>query len=154
MITSAMPFENAYVQAIIIMQVVSVFVTFQLFMFPVYIIIEDTLKKSEMFVKMDNSAKEIFKKESHKKTYKIYSSIRLSLVIFTIVCGIFLAKELDKFVSVLGSFLCAPMTLLTPCVIHYKTMAFSSKEKQVDMALMVVAVVIMIMSTYISISAW
>lgn len=47
------------------------------------------------------------------------------------------AKDLDKFVSFIGSFACVPLCYVYPPLLHYKACARTRKQKAADIALMI-----------------
>ena len=62
-------------------------------------------------------------------------------------CAIALQKKLDKFLSVLGALLCAPLAILFPALLHLKSVAKTNDEKWIDIALIVISLVVLVFST-------
>ncbi|KAE9967304.1 hypothetical protein BLS_006450 [Venturia inaequalis] len=70
-----------------------------------------------------------------------------------LVCGgisIVGSSNLDRFVSLIGSFACVPLVYIYPPLLHYKGVATTKREKIGDVALMVLGVVGMIYTTAVT----
>lgn len=65
---------------------------------------------------------------------------RFSIVALCTITSWVGAKDLDKFVSLVGSFACVPLGLVYPPMLHYKACARTRKEKAADIALAVFGV--------------
>jgi len=57
------------------------------------------------------------------------------------------AKDLDKFVSFIGSFACVPLCFVYPPMLHYKACARTRKERACDIALMTFGVLAAVYTT-------
>ncbi|PWY72950.1 amino acid transporter, amino acid transport and metabolism [Aspergillus heteromorphus CBS 117.55] len=64
------------------------------------------------------------------------------------------AGDLDKFVSLIGSFACVPLVYIYPAYLHYKGVAQSPWAKRGDLAMMLLGVVFMVYTTSATISVW
>ncbi|KAE8381703.1 transmembrane amino acid transporter protein-domain-containing protein [Aspergillus bertholletiae] len=64
------------------------------------------------------------------------------------------AGDLDKFVSVIGSFACVPLVYIYPAYLHWKGVAESSWEKRGDIAMMVLGFIFMVYTTIASLAVW
>jgi len=62
--------------------------------------------------------------------------------------------DLDKFVSLIGSFACIPLVYIYPPLLHYKACAVGRWEKGGDAAMMVVGVVAMVYTTSVTVGQW
>jgi len=90
-----------------------------------------------------------------KKIYHWMQNISRALVCLAATyCAIVLEKKLDKFLSVLGALLCAPLAILYPALLHLKSVAKTNDEKWVDIFLIVIAIVVLIFSTEQSLASW
>ncbi|KAK7223913.1 hypothetical protein V2G26_011916 [Clonostachys chloroleuca] len=64
------------------------------------------------------------------------------------------ATDLDKFVSLIGSFACVPLVYIYPAYLHYKGAATTRLAKILDIVLMVVGLVAMVYTTTMAIFQW
>jgi len=62
--------------------------------------------------------------------------------------------DLDKFVSLIGSFACIPLVYIYPPLLHYRALARSRWVKAGDVAMMVVGVGMMGYTTFVTVSQW
>lgn len=79
---------------------------------------------------------------------------RILVVIF---CGVVSAVgvgDLDKFVSLIGSFACVPLVYIYPAYLHWKGVAQSPWVKGGDILMVVMGVICMIYTTIVTISVW
>lgn len=73
------------------------------------------------------------------------------------ICGLIGAVgagDLDKFVSLIGSFACVPLVYIYPAYLHWKGVAESPWVKRGDIAMMVLGVVFMVYTTSATVSVW
>ncbi|KAL2826429.1 transmembrane amino acid transporter protein-domain-containing protein [Aspergillus cavernicola] len=74
-----------------------------------------------------------------------------------LACGLIAAlgaEDLDKFVSLIGSFACVPLVYIYPAYLHWKGVADSAWVKRGDMAMMVLGFVFMVYTTLATVSVW
>ncbi|PWY91495.1 amino acid transporter, amino acid transport and metabolism [Aspergillus sclerotioniger CBS 115572] len=74
-----------------------------------------------------------------------------------VCCGLIAAVgagDLDKFVSLIGSFACVPLVYIYPAYLHWKGVAESPWVKRGDIAMMVLGVVFMVYTTSATVSVW
>lgn len=74
-----------------------------------------------------------------------------------IACGMVAgvgAGDLDKFVSLIGSFACVPLVYIYPAYLHRRGVAQSTWVKRGDLAMMTLGLVFMIYTTTSTISVW
>lgn len=64
------------------------------------------------------------------------------------------ATDLDKFVSLIGSFACVPLVYIYPAYLHYKGAADKSWTKALDLGLIVVGIVAMVYTTAVTVFDW
>ncbi|RAL14127.1 putative amino acid transporter [Aspergillus homomorphus CBS 101889] len=72
-------------------------------------------------------------------------------------CGVLSAVgagDLDKFVSLIGSFACVPLVYIYPAYLHYKGVASSPWVKRGDLAMVVLGFGFMIYTTSATVSVW
>lgn len=79
---------------------------------------------------------------------------RTLVVIAAASLGIVLAKDMDRFLGLLGALLGSPMAMTFPALIHYKLVATTRWEKSIDIAIMVLSVFCLVFSTAMSLQAW
>lgn len=80
--------------------------------------------------------------------------LRLATVFLCAAVAIAGSRDLDKFVSLIGSVFCIPLCFLFPPLFHYKGVASSWKAKTVDLAIISFGVLCMIYTSYITIGLW
>lgn len=83
-----------------------------------------------------------------KLKYWLQNISRFIVVFLAIYFAIELSKRLDKFLSVLGALLCAPLAILYPSLIHLVSLSKTGADVLADVFLIVIALVIMVFSTY------
>lgn len=64
------------------------------------------------------------------------------------------AGDLDKFVSLVGSFACIPLVFIYPPLLHYRACARTTYARALDVALCIVGAVGMIYTTSLTIQSW
>ncbi|KAF2474877.1 amino acid transporter-like protein [Lindgomyces ingoldianus] len=64
------------------------------------------------------------------------------------------ANDLDKFVSLVGSFACIPLVYIYPPMLHYKAIARSSVSRASDVLLCILGFVGMAYTTVLTVSSW
>lgn len=79
---------------------------------------------------------------------------RFFLVFFTALVAWGGADDLDRFVALTGSFACIPLVYLYPPLLHLKSVATTTVEKSIDIGLVTFGTVMMVYTTYSSVSTW
>jgi proton-coupled amino acid transporter len=79
---------------------------------------------------------------------------RIATVLFCAAVAIVGSRDLDKFVSLIGSVFCIPLCFLFPPLFHYKAVASTFKQKFIDGSIIVFGSVCMVYTTFITISLW
>ncbi|KAI7858035.1 transmembrane amino acid transporter protein-domain-containing protein [Circinella umbellata] len=64
------------------------------------------------------------------------------------------SSDLDKFVSIIGSFCCVPLCFLFPPLFHLKAVARTFRQRFIDIAIIIFGLVCMTYTTYITLSLW
>ena len=82
------------------------------------------------------------------------NALRTAVMLLCIVISIIGATDLDKFVSLIGSFACVPLVYIYPALLHYKGAAQSRSAKILDIVLMVVGIVAMVYTTAMAVFQW
>ena len=80
--------------------------------------------------------------------------IRFTIVMFTVFFAVELAHKLDKFLSILGALLCAPIAFTLPTLCHLNLVAKTPREKLVDHAMIIFSIVILVFCTSQGIQSW
>ncbi|KAB8071091.1 amino acid transporter, amino acid transport and metabolism [Aspergillus leporis] len=79
---------------------------------------------------------------------------RLCLVLCCAFVATIGAGDLDKFVSIIGSFACVPLVYIYPAYLHWKGVAETPWENRGDIAMMTVGFVFMIYTTFATLAVW
>ena len=82
------------------------------------------------------------------------NGFRTALSLLCILISIIGAGNLDKFVSLIGSFACVPLVYIYPALLHYKGAAKSRWVKGGDVVIMVIGIGAMVYSTAITVTRW
>ena len=64
------------------------------------------------------------------------------------------ADDLDKFVSLIGSFACVPLVFVYPPILHYKAVSRTRAQRGADIALAIFGILAMFYTTATSIHSW
>ena len=76
------------------------------------------------------------------------------MIIFTIVAGLLVFDSLDKFLSISGALMCTPIAFILPAMFHFKAGAETPCQKNIDLAIIIGGVIIMVFCTGYGIYAW
>lgn len=58
-------------------------------------------------------------------------------MVLSVLLAMTIADKIDVFLGLVGSLLCAPLAMTIPAMIHLKMLAKTTKEKVVDISLIV-----------------
>ena len=134
LITASLPAQSWVTYAVKVMFSLNLVFSYPLVIHPANIVIEDWLFKGWP----KNRTRQMSKNVS--RTLIVASSCVLALIIY---------DKLDRFLSVTGSLTCTPIAFILPALFHYGGVAETTKDKVIDIAIIVVAVIIMLYcSTY------
>lgn len=89
-----------------------------------------------------------------KKRMWLKNLDRTIIVAFTVVFCISLGDSLDKFISVLGSLACTPISFTLPCMFHLKLCNPSRNARYLDYFIIGLSVFIMVFCTGFTIWHW
>ncbi|KAF2281044.1 amino acid transporter-like protein [Westerdykella ornata] len=64
------------------------------------------------------------------------------------------ANDLDKFVSLVGSFACIPLVYIYPPMLHYKAVSRTARERILDILLCILGFVGMVYTTVLTVHSW
>ena len=98
----------------------------------------------------------IFKRMKQKSTLRhwLKNFSRFVVCITACYCAVALADKIDKFLGLMGALLCAPLALTMPAMIHLKLIAKTTRQKLVDIMLIMVSVLALLFSTAQSVLNW
>jgi len=94
--------------------------------------------------------------EKSKKRMWLKNLFRTIVVLFTVVFCLSLKDSLDKFISVLGSLACTPISFTIPCLFHLKLYKdeLTAKERYINYFIIVLSLFIMVFCTGFTIWNW
>ncbi|KAK5129159.1 hypothetical protein LTR08_003800 [Meristemomyces frigidus] len=79
---------------------------------------------------------------------------RFFMVVFCALIAWLGANDLDKFVAVVGSFACIPLTFIYPPMMHYKAISTKLWQKVANVALVVFGFTVMAYTTTLTVVRW
>lgn len=79
---------------------------------------------------------------------------RFASVLLCAAVAIAGSKDLDKFVSLIGSLFCIPLCFLFPPLFHLKACANDFKHKAIDISIIVFGMICMVYTTFITVGLW
>ena len=79
---------------------------------------------------------------------------RTLLVLFTIVFTMWMGAKVSKFLSILGALTCTPIAFSFPALFHYKAVAKTKREKNIDLAIFSLSMVILFYCTTMGFIQW
>lgn len=82
------------------------------------------------------------------------NAVRILALVACVGVSILGATDLDKFVSLIGSFACVPLVYIYPAFLHYKGVAETRRAKVIDITLMVVGLIAMVYTTIMALLQW
>eukprot|EP00347_Sterkiella_histriomuscorum_P012049 403370085 len=138
LITSNLP-KGVVVWIIKIFFSINLFFTYPLQIYPANVIIE-----SYLFSSLPKS----------KKRQWLKNLSRTILILFTIVFCISMGDSIDKFISLLGSLTCTPISFTLPCIFHLKLCNPSRNEKIINYFIIVFSLFIMVFCSGYTIWHW
>lgn len=141
LITDNLPKEGIVVYLIKILFSINLVFTYPLQLHPASTIIE-----SYLFRGMNKSPKRMWLKNLS----------RTILVLFTVIFCLSLGNSLDKFISVLGSLACTPISFTLPCIFHLKLFAneLTPRQRYIDYAIIALSLFIMVFCTGFTLWNW
>ncbi|KAL9080936.1 MAG: hypothetical protein Q9157_000436 [Trypethelium eluteriae] len=137
-IISNYPQDSHFVNSVQFLYSLAVLVGTPVQLFPAVRIIEEKLFKG-LSGKRDGTTK--WKK----------NGFRTAVTVACIIVSIAGAKNLDRFVALIGSFACVPLVYIYPALLHYKGIAKSRLEKAGDAIFMLVGLAAMVYTTFVTI---
>ena len=70
------------------------------------------------------------------------------------ILGIVLAKDMDKFLGLLGALLGSPLAFTFPALIHLNLVAQTKVQKGIDYAIIALSIFTLVFSTSMSLRRW
>lgn len=138
LITTNLP-KGVVVWIIKIFFSINLFFTYPLQLYPANIIIESYLYKNL---------------PKSKKRQWLKNLTRTILILFTIVFCISMGDTIDKFISLLGSLTCTPLSFTLPCIFHLKLCNPSQRDKYINYFIIVLSLIIMVFCSGYTIWNW
>lgn len=131
---------NRFVNAVQLLYSLAILLSTPLQLFPAIRILETAIfTKSGKFSNRTKWTKNLF---------------RIGVVLFSSFFAYIGADDLDKFVSLIGSFACVPLVFVYPPVLHYRAVSKTRAQRGADVALAIFGIAAMIYTTVTSISSW
>jgi proton-coupled amino acid transporter len=115
-----------------------------IFTYPLVIYPANTIIEGYLYANMPRS----------KKRQWLKNLNRTIMVLFTVVFCLSLGDKLDKFISVLGSLACTPISFTLPCLFHLKLCNPTKIERLIDYFIIGLSFLIMIFCTGFTIWHW
>jgi len=127
-ITEMLPAGNAVVILLKLTFAVCVICTFPITINPCNIIIENCISS-------------LIDRPSYSRAVRHYlkNLSRFLVCLALVILAVMLAEKLDKFLSLLGALLCAPLALTMPALLHLRLLAKTQKERFIDFALIAIS---------------
>ena len=138
LITDNLP-SGWIVYTIKILFAINLFFTYPLQIYPANIIIESYLYKGMA---------------KTKKRQMLKNINRTIMVLFTIVFCLLMGDAIDKFISLLGSLTCTPISFTLPCIFHLKLCNPSKTQRAIDYFIIAISLVIMVFCSGYTIYHW
>ena len=139
LIIEHMPKANIIIQIVKILFIVNL-----VFSYPLVIYITNVIFESYTFANM---------KKSSCRTW-LKNVQRSFVLLFAILCAIYLKDKLDKLLALSGTILGSTVVMLVPVLCHFFLIAKTCCEKAVDIILAIIAVTILIVCTFQIIKTW
>ena len=81
---------------------------------------------------------------SPQTSNRVLNTSRFLVCLLGGLMAVLLAENLDKFIGLIGAFLCAPVAFMVPAILHMKVLAKSTFSKLVDVMIVLMSILIMI----------
>lgn len=132
--------SNRFVNAVQLLYSLAILLSTPLQLFPAIRILETAIfTKSGKYSNRTKWTKNLF---------------RVGVVLFASFFAYVGADDLDKFVSLIGSFACVPLVFVYPPVLHYRAVSKTRAQRGADVALAIFGFAAMIYTTATSINSW
>ncbi len=131
-ILEMMPADNPIIIIVKMLFCINLACSYPLCIYPVNLILESYLFKN-------------FQRTPARKWLKNLS--RGLVVASAAVLAVVFSSKLDKFLSLLGALLCAPLAFTIPTLCHYKLIATTRRQKIEDMIIVCISFVILVFCT-------
>ena len=135
-----MPADNPVIMIVKILFCINLACSYPLCIYPVNLILESYVFKG------------FTQKTAARKWLKNLS--RGLVVASAAVLAVVFSSKLDKFLSLLGALLCAPLVFTIPTLCHYKLIAKTRREKIEDMIIVSISFVILVFCTIQGVENW
>jgi len=139
MITSVLPNGNIFVSLVEVIWIINLILTYPLVIHPANMVLESYIYPGWP--------------KSRKRTWA-KNFTRALLVAFTVVLAVALLSTLDRLESINGAFACIPLAFMLPCLFHYKLIAVTNRDKNIDLAIVGLSLILQIVCTVITFVFW
>ena len=78
---------------------------------------------------------------------------RICMISFTLLLALSVWTQISVFLELIGALTCAPLAFILPALFHYK-IAKTSRQKCIDMTIVIVSIVLALFCTFIAIQEW
>ena len=79
---------------------------------------------------------------------------RTIIVLLSCIIAISVWDNLDKFLSLVGSFTSIPIAFILPSAFHYKACAETTAQKAIDLFLLILSIFLMFFCTFFVLYTW
>ena len=93
-------------------------------------------------------------KKNSTKLYWAQNFSRFVVAMTAAILGVCLASKIDKFLGLIGSFLCAPLAMTFPAVLYLKHLAKTKSEKALGIFILVISIAIFFFCSLQTLLAW
>ena len=139
-ITQMLPADSVTVILIKFMYSLNLLCSYAIFIYPANIVFEQWLCKC-------------FAKD-RTRLYWAQNFSRFVVTLLAAVLGVTLASKIDKFLGLIGSFLCAPLAMTFPAVLHLKHSAKTGGDKALGLFILGISICIFFFCSIQTLLAW
>ena len=93
-------------------------------------------------------------RKSSKKLYWAQNFSRFVVTLLAAILGVCLASKIDKFLGLIGSFLCAPLAMTFPAALYLKHLAKTGAQKALGIFIFTISIAIFFFCSLQTVLAW
>jgi len=110
----------------------------------------------QIYPAIEITSQQLFSKTGKYNPYVKWKKnfFRFFMVAFCAVIAWAGAGDLDKFVSLVGSFACIPLVFIYPPMLHYRAVARTTYARTIDILLCIIGLIGMVYTTALTINQW
>ena len=136
------PSNSIFTNAVQLIYALAILLSTPLQLFPAIKILENKIFHKNASGKFDAKVK-------WRKNY-----FRAFVVLIAVIIAWIGANDLDKFVSLIGSFACIPLIYIYPPLFHYKVFENNKKLQAIDLAILIFGALVMSYTSWQTIALW